>query len=109
MAPLIDREAEFQALNAMSGVLLRTREAKALTPQGQARADGRPLDPACVDRLVKLVEFMQVRAPFAAPDADISPDRKRAGAFMEAYFSNFIAPSDYWAAIKGENGPSLIR
>jgi hypothetical protein len=95
LAPLIDREAEFEALNVMISTLLQTRETKALTPQGQARAEGHPLDPACIDRLIKLVEFMQARAPVTVADADTSPDRKRAGAFMEAYFSNFIEGTEF--------------
>jgi len=95
LAPLIDRQDEFEALNMMIGALLRTREAKALTPQGKARAEGRPLDPTCVDRLIKLVAFMQARAPFAVRNTDMSSERNRAGAFMEAYFSNFIEGTEF--------------
>jgi hypothetical protein len=95
LAPLINRETEFEALNAMISTLLQTREAKALTPQGQARAEGHPFDPACVNRLIKLVEFMQARAPVIVANADITPDRKRAGSFIEAYFSNFIEGTEF--------------
>jgi hypothetical protein len=95
LAPLIDREAEFETLNAMISTLLQTREAKALTPPGQARAEGHPLDAACIDRLIKLVAFMQARAPVTVANADTSPERKRAGAFMEAYFSNFIEGTEF--------------
>lgn len=95
LAPMIEREEEFDKLNAMIGTLLQTREGKALTPQGRARADGYPVDQACIDRLIKLVEFLQARAPSIIANADTSPDRSRAGAFMEAYFSNFIEGTEF--------------
>ncbi|WP_341021136.1 Fic family protein [Brevundimonas diminuta] len=95
LAPLIDREEEFAALNTMISTLLRTREGKALTPQGRARSDGHPVDPACVGRLVKLVEFMQARSPFTVTNPDTSPERRRTASFMEAYFSNFIEGTEF--------------
>lgn len=95
IAPLIDREAEFDILNAMISTLLRTREAKALTPQGQARADGAPVDPACIHRLAALVSHLQQRAPLAVPDPDNVPGRRHTGAFMEAYFSNYIEGTEF--------------
>lgn len=95
LAPLIDREAEFTALNTLISTLLRTREATTLTRQGRARAEGRPIDTACIDRIVSLVDFLQARAPFTVADADVSPERNRAGAFMEAYFSNFIEGTEF--------------
>lgn len=95
LAPLIDRKKEFEALDTMISTLLQTREGNALTPQGRARADGHPVDSACIGRLVKLVEFLQARAPFIVANADTSSDRSRAGAFMEAYFSNFIEGTEF--------------
>lgn len=95
IAPLIGREKEFDALDAMISMLMQTREGKALTSQGQARADGSPIDPDCIGRVVKLVEFLQTRAPLIIPNPDISPERGRAGAFMEAYFSNFIEGTEF--------------
>src|SRR3546814_12737705 len=80
LAPLIGREKEFDALDAMISMLMQTREGKALTSQGQARADGSPIDPDCIGRVVKLVEFLQMRAPLIIPNPDISPERGRAGA-----------------------------
>src|SRR3546814_17599839 len=79
----------------MISMLMQTREGKALTSQGQARADGSPIDPDCIGRVVKLVEFLQTRAPLIIPNPDISPERGRAGAFMEAYFSNFIEGTEF--------------
>ena len=95
LAPLIGREKEFEALSEMISTLLRTREGKALTPQGQARAEGHPVDTACIDRVVKLVSFLQARAPYTVPNADPTPERARAGAFIEAYFSNFIEGTEF--------------
>lgn len=95
LAQLIGRETEFEALSAMISTLLQTREAKALTPQGQARADGHPVDTACIGRVIKLVEFLQARAPYTVANVDTSPERGRAGAFIEAYFSNFIEGTEF--------------
>jgi Fic/DOC family len=95
LAPLIDREKEFDVLNGMIATLLRTREAKTLTPQGRARAQGHPFDPACIERLAGLVHCLQSRAPVTMLDADTTPERKTAGAFMEAYFSNFIEGTEF--------------
>jgi hypothetical protein len=95
LAPLIGREKEFEALGAMISTLLQTREVKALTPQGQARADGHPVDAACIGRVVKLVEFLHARAPYTVGNVDVTPERCRAGAFIEAYFSNFIEGTEF--------------
>lgn len=95
LAPLVERDAEFEALNTIISTLLRTREGKALTSEGQARSDGHPIDTACINRIVRLVEFMQARAPLSIGNADVTQDRARAGAFMEAYFSNFIEGTEF--------------
>ena len=65
------------------------------TTAGRARAAGHPLDPACVERLVKLATHLQSLAPTTVPDEDVTPERRIAGAFMEAYFSNFIEGTEF--------------
>lgn len=90
LAKVIDREKEFTVLDGLIGTLLRTREVKASTLQGRARAKGYPLDPDCIGRLITLVQYLQSRAPVTVSNADTTPERAMAGAFMEAYFSNFI-------------------
>lgn len=95
IAPLINRQAAFDRLNAMISTLLQTREAKALTPQGQARAAGVPVDTACIDRLLALVSHLQQRAPLSVPDSDVASGRRHSGAFMEAYFSNYIEGTEF--------------
>ncbi len=79
----------------MISALLRTREAKLFTNQGRARTKGHPLDSECVGRLVKLADYLQNRAPQMVEDSDTTPDRKMAGAFIEAYFSNFIEGTEF--------------
>lgn len=98
LAPLIGRDEEFTILDGRIGALLRTREAKLVTKQGRARAAGRPLDPDCVGRLVKLAHYLQSRAPQMIEDRDTTPDRRMAGAFIEAYFSNFIEGTEFAVA-----------
>jgi hypothetical protein len=95
LAPMIDRNREFEVLHGMIATLLRTREARMLTPRGRARARGHPFDPACIERLAGLVYCLRSRAPVTTLDADTTPDRKTAGAFMEAYFSNFIEGTEF--------------
>ncbi|MFM2100005.1 MAG: hypothetical protein RLZZ366_1544 [Pseudomonadota bacterium] len=95
LAPMIGRDKEFEVLGAMISTLLQTREAKALTPQGQARAEGHPVDASCIGRVVKLVEFLQARAPYTVSNVDTTLERGRAGAFIEAYFSNFIEGTEF--------------
>ncbi len=95
LAPVLQRETEFEVLNGLIGALLRTRQDKLSTVQGRARAAGAPLDPACVGRLVTLADHLQARAPLSIADRDATPGRKTSGAFMEAYFSNFIEGTEF--------------
>ena len=94
-APVLEREKEFEVLNGLIGALLRTRQGKLSTVQGRARAAGAPLDPACVGRLVTLADHLQARAPLSIADRDTTPGRKTSGAFIEAYFSNFIEGTEF--------------
>jgi hypothetical protein len=95
LAPKLERTKEFEKLNAIIAGLLRTREAKMRTKAGLARAAGHPLDPACVGRLVKLANHLQSLAPVIVPDQDVTKERRAAGAFIEAYFSNFIEGTEF--------------
>jgi hypothetical protein len=90
LAPQIGREKEFDALDKLIGALLGTRDRKLHTIQGRARRHGKPLDVACVDRLVKLANFLLVHPDVVVPIQDVSHEANAAGAFIESYFSNYI-------------------
>lgn len=95
LAPTIGKETEFEELNRMISTLLRTREAKMRTLEGAARAKGAPLDAECVTRLVTLANYLNSRAPYVVESRDTTPGRKVSGAFIEAYFSNFIEGTEF--------------
>jgi len=95
LAPAIGRDREFDVLNGLISALLRTREAGLVTPQGRARAAGAPLDPDCVRRLVTLASHLQARAPVTIENRDTTQSRRASGAFIEAYFSNFIEGTEF--------------
>lgn len=95
LAPQIAREDEFNRLNGIIGTLLKTRQEKLVTCQGKARAAGTPIDVACLDKLAKLVKYLHERAPQAVANADTTSERMMAGAFMEAYFSNYIEGTEF--------------
>jgi hypothetical protein len=90
IATVIAKDLEFKRLDSMIGTLLRTHNERMATPQDRARAAGFPLDVQCLDRLVKLASYMADRAPHSVPARDLTPERRDAGSFIEAYFSNYI-------------------
>lgn len=94
LAPVINRQAEFDKLAAMIDTLLNLRDGELKTRQGRARASGTPLDIACLDRLAKLAVYLSDRAPYAIADAGHGAGRRTTNAFMDAYFSNYIEGID---------------
>lgn len=95
LAPMLEREDEFQRLNGIIGTLLKTQRDKMVTPQGRARAAAAPIDVACLDRFAKLIAYMFDRAPQAITNADVDPGRIMASSFVEAYFSNYIEGTEF--------------
>jgi hypothetical protein len=95
VAPLIDREAEAKVLSAIIGALLRTQDVHLETKQGNARKSGYPIDISRVDRFVELSRYLQTRAPQIVEARERSADGRAAGAFIEAYFSNFIEGTEF--------------
>ena len=75
LAPILEREKEFEVLNGLIAALLRTRQTKLGTVQGRARAAGAPLDIDCIDRLLILANHLQAQAPLTIADRDTTPDR----------------------------------
>lgn len=94
IAPLIGREKEFDALDAMISMLMQTREARPLLHRAK---------PALTGRLSTGLHWTRRQArriPANASAIDHSKSRHIAGAragrgFMEAYFSNFIEGTEF--------------
>lgn len=90
IAPLIDREAEFKALDALVGGLLRTQNKKMMTKAGRARAAGMPIDEDCIDRVLTLRTALMIAPIEHIKDANLSLSARRTSSFIEAFFSNYI-------------------
>jgi hypothetical protein len=92
LAPILGREKEFTALNAMIGALLNTQTDRLQTPAARARRRGLPLDPTRMDMFEALRAELHRTPPLtrlAVPnDGTTLP-------FFEAYFSNFIEGTEF--------------
>ena len=95
IAPLIEREQEFEAFDRLVGAMLGTRDDRLASKRAQARSSGTPYDP---DRIV-LFERLHNELHASAPVTRIAPERDGEGratlAFFEAYFSNFIEGTEF--------------
>lgn len=92
LAPLIDRNDEFAALNEMIGALLNTQTDRLQTSSGRARQKGIPFDPDRADLFETLRAELHSLPPqirtAASHDETTLP-------FFEAYFSNFIEGTEF--------------
>lgn len=95
IAPKIGRETELKVLVGIVGSFLRTKDVPLETKQGNARKSGQPIDINRVDRFVELAKYLQSRAPQIVESRDRSTSGRQAGAFMEAYFSNYIEGTEF--------------
>ena len=95
IAPSIDRNDEFAALDALIGRLLGTRDAPLLDDGARARAHGQAYDPSRLERLQLLRNELQGTAPVFRPASDRTSDGRASLAFYEAYFSNFIEGTEF--------------
>ena len=95
IAPLVEREQEFEAFDRLVGAMLGTREDRLTSERAQARRSGTPYDP---ERIV-LFERLHNELHASAPLTRIAPERDAEGratlAFFEAYFSNFIEGTEF--------------
>jgi len=86
---------EFQALDALIGAFLGTREAKLGTAAGQARARGLPYDPDRLELFEALFRELRGRGPVTRPASTRTEAAKTNLAFFEAYFSNYIEGTEF--------------
>ena len=93
LAPALDANVQFRALDELIGALHGTRSTKLVTRRGRARALGIPYDEGRLVRFEQLARHLQ----------EVSPRRREANAehelstfaFFEAYFSNFIEGTEF--------------
>jgi hypothetical protein len=95
IAPLIDREAEYVALDRLIGALLGTRADKLVSERGKARGAGASCDPDRIRLFEALHAELRATAPFSRPAEQRSPEARAVLAFYEAYFSNFIEGTEF--------------
>ena len=95
IAPLIDRETEYVALDRLIGALLGTREDRLASELGKARGAGTPFDPDRLKLFDALHAELRSTAPFSRPTEQRSAEARSVLAFYEAYFSNFIEGTEF--------------
>ncbi len=95
IAPLIEREQEFETFDRLVGAMLGTRKDRLTSERAQARQSAKPFDP---ERIV-LFERLHSELHASAPVTRIATERDGEGratlAFFEAYFSNFIEGTEF--------------
>ena len=95
IAPLIDRDAEYMALDRLIGTLLGTREDRLASERAKARSAGTPFDPERLKLFEALHGELRATAPYSRPAEQRSAQARSVLAFYEAYFSNFIEGTEF--------------
>lgn len=95
LAPLIDREKEYEDLDRLIGALLGTREDQLQTARAQARGKGEPYDPDRLKLFGTLHAELRAIAPLIRPADERQSESRATLAFFEAYFSNFIEGTEF--------------
>ncbi len=95
IAPRIDRDDEYAALDRLIGALLGTREDKLASERAKARGAGTPFDPERLKLFEALHGELRATAPYSRPAEQRSAQARSVLAFYEAYFSNFIEGTEF--------------
>ncbi len=95
IAPVLDLDEEYRALNDLIGAYLGTREAKTESAVGKARAAGQPFDPNRLALFEALFAALREALPEPRPAPDRNGEANATLAFFEAYFSNFIEGTEF--------------
>ncbi len=86
---------ELEKLRALVGRVAGTRDERALSPSGRARAAGEPLDMERVTQFQWLASELR-KSPVALEQVDLAdPVSFRNAAFLDAYFSNYIEGTEF--------------
>ena len=114
LAPSLEREREFAALDELIGAALSTRDASQLTsPALRSRAQGQPYDHDRLDAFARMATSLAAAAPDVLPLLPADQSRRTLLPFYEAYFSNYIEGTEFTldeaAEIVLENAASQQR
>lgn len=92
LAPKLDADEQFKALDQLMGALLGTQKAKFASRAATVRSSG--ADKECAERLQLLFSHLKsLTFPNLAASSDGAV--RQATAFIEAYFSNFIEGTEF--------------
>lgn len=95
IAPQLELDKEYEALNDLIGTYLGTRETKTASAVGKARAAGQPFDPDRVALFEALFAALRDAIPTPRPAQARDGEASATLAFFEAYFSNFIEGTEF--------------
>ena len=95
IAPFLDRNAEYAALDRLIGALLGTREDRLASERAKARGAGTPFDPERLKLFETLHGELRATAPYSRPAKQRPAQARSVLAFYEAYFSNFIEGTEF--------------
>ena len=95
IADQLGLQAQYDELSALIGTFLGTRDVKAQTQVGAARAAGNPFDPNRLDLFERLFAALRDFVPSDRPTKDRPAQATTNLAFYEAYFSNFIEGTEF--------------
>lgn len=95
LAPQLNQQESFQALDGLIGALLGTQNVELVTPQGQARGAGVPFDPDRLRFFELLHKELRDWPLVVRRSPERTPEATNTLAFFEAYFSNFIEGTEF--------------
>ena len=98
LAPMIDRTAEAERLDALVSGILGAHDSQAAplaSPTAQARRRGRPYDPDRLRLFQALHRALRETPPSFRPASKRRPQAAATLAFYDAYFSNFIEGTEF--------------
>jgi integrase len=95
VAPALELQEEFEALDALIGALLGTRDVETKSHVAKARVRGAPFDPDRIVLFETLFSALRDFVPPGRPAPERSNESHAALSFFEAYFSNFIEGTEF--------------
>jgi hypothetical protein len=96
IATILNRQREFERLDAMIGAALSTGDAHEVRSERlRARLAGQPFDARRTAMFERLASDLLSRAPETMPALAVDDPRRRLLPFYEAYFSNYIEGTEF--------------